>query len=57
MLLKNYKVKVYKYGCGYYDMIIFKARNFDHLCLVAEDFCRKSSLYKEWSFIGEDNEI
>lgn len=55
--MKSYKIKVYKYGNEQYDIVILKAKDFDHLCLKAENFCRKSPQYKEWSFIGEHNEL
>jgi hypothetical protein len=55
--MKRYKIKVFKYGDASFDYIIIRAFGFDSLCLQAEDFCRKSTTYKEWIFVGEDDEI
>lgn len=56
--MKKYKIACYKYGSiNDYDVIIISAKNFDHLCLMAGEFCRKSSFYKEWTFIGETIDV
>ena len=55
--MKKYKIKCYKYGSSDYDVVTLSARNFDHLCLLAGEFCRKSVFYKEWAFIGETSDV
>jgi hypothetical protein len=52
--MKRYKIKAFKFGTHDYDVVVITAKDFDHLCLLAGKFCRKSVFYKEWVFIGEE---
>lgn len=58
MKYKTYNLKAFKYGSeDNFDYVKIKAKDFDHLCLIAEDFCRKSGQYKSWIFLGVVDEF
>lgn len=53
----NYKIKIKKIGTNDWEYATIKAKNFDHLLLLVEDYLRKTCLYSEWVFVGKDENL